>query len=375
MKLSAVLLPSLLCAASASAQYLSAGWNPGQPVPPNPGDAPPPAQTFERAASPSPAPSADASQTPAPAPPAPASSGASIVGGLAVLLGLDKLLTAGPVASLLGKAGVNVSEAIALGAQSPWDQRIPLITDENFEEVIVNEPLTPEEEKERVWFLIISVTAGSNNAAVSKFVDESFDQAYNETLIAGDLPHVRWGRIDYISVTYLTTKWAIWTGPYIVVLTDRGQTLRFFKADRVRITPELLRELLVEEFWRNSPPWKTNFAPGGKREWVLHYYALGLTRVFNFLNRFPRWILMIASGAFASLVMRLLHRNPSPAADAGAGAVQKRTAEEKEAKAKAVVPAASDASSTAVGSSAAAPSTTGASPSKSKGKQRKNAKK
>ena len=54
-------------------------------------------------------------------------------------------------------------------------------------------------------------------------------------------------------------------GPYLIVLTDRGQTLRFYKADRVRVTPELLRELLTEELWRNTAPWKTNFAPGGKR--------------------------------------------------------------------------------------------------------------
>ena len=31
------------------------------------------------------------------------------------------------------------------------------------------------------------------------------------TLIENDLPNVRWGRIDYMSVTYLTTKWAVWT--------------------------------------------------------------------------------------------------------------------------------------------------------------------
>ena len=54
-------------------------------------------------------------------------------------------------------------------------------------------------------------------------------------------------------------------GPYLVVLKDRGQTLRFYKADRVRISKELIRELLTEELWRETPPWKSNFAPGGKR--------------------------------------------------------------------------------------------------------------
>ncbi|EIW61597.1 uncharacterized protein TRAVEDRAFT_143534 [Trametes versicolor FP-101664 SS1] len=297
MKLSSILLSSLLCAASASAQYFSEGWQPGQQQQqPNlaanapPLHAPPPAQTFDRAAP---------TDKPAPAPQS-----------LTSLLDINRLLTAGPVASLFGKMGVNITEAVARSAESPWDLRIPFITDENFDEVIVREELTPEEEAERVWFLIISVTAGQNNA-ISKFVDQSFDEAYNQTVTAGDLPHVRWGRVDYINVTYLTTKWAIWSGPYLVIITDRGQTLRFYKADRVRVTADLLRDLLTEEHWRNTQPWKTNFAPGGKREWILHYYAFGLMHAFNFVNRFPRWMLMIGSGMIASLVMRLLHKSPA----------------------------------------------------------------
>ena len=45
---------------------------------------------------------------------------------------------------------------------------------------------------------------------ISRLVDEQFDAAYNESVIAGDLPDVRWGRIDYMNVTYITTKWNIW---------------------------------------------------------------------------------------------------------------------------------------------------------------------
>ena len=45
---------------------------------------------------------------------------------------------------------------------------------------------------------------------ISKLVDKQFDIAYNETVLANDLPDVRWGRVDYLNVTYLTTKWNIW---------------------------------------------------------------------------------------------------------------------------------------------------------------------
>jgi hypothetical protein len=37
-----------------------------------------------------------------------------------------------------------------------------------------------------------------------------FDSAFNVTELEGGLPGVRWGRIDYLNVTAITTKWAIW---------------------------------------------------------------------------------------------------------------------------------------------------------------------
>ena len=141
MKLSGILFGSLLCAASAHAQYFSAGWSPGQKAPGSAEQAPPePAYTFDPAAQ-------------------AASDAASGAGSSGKRLGfMDRLLTSGPVASLFGKLGVNVSDAVARSA-SPWDERIPLIMDENFGEMIVNETLTAEEERERVWFLIMCVSS------------------------------------------------------------------------------------------------------------------------------------------------------------------------------------------------------------------------
>ena len=40
--------------------------------------------------------------------------------------------------------------------------------------------------------------------------DEKFDEAYDISAKENDLPHVRWGRIDYMNVTALTTKWVVW---------------------------------------------------------------------------------------------------------------------------------------------------------------------
>lgn len=58
--------------------------------------------------------------------------------------------------SLLGKVGVNLS-AVFNATNDIWDPRIPLITDDNYDEIIVNEPLTPEEEQKRTWFIVMYV--------------------------------------------------------------------------------------------------------------------------------------------------------------------------------------------------------------------------
>ncbi|KAG1815938.1 uncharacterized protein BJ212DRAFT_1504239 [Suillus subaureus] len=75
-----------------------------------------------------------------------------------------------------------------------------------YAEMAVNETLTPDEQRERVWFLMITVTTGQLEG-ISKFVDYAFDATYNYTrLEKGELPRVRFGRIDYLNVMSITTK-------------------------------------------------------------------------------------------------------------------------------------------------------------------------
>ena len=56
----------------------------------------------------------------------------------------------------------------------------------------------------------LSTASASQGSGMSLYADKQFDEAYNTTLIENDLPHVRWGRVDYMNVTYMTTKWAVW---------------------------------------------------------------------------------------------------------------------------------------------------------------------
>ena len=136
-----------LLASLASAQYASSGWQPGQTVraqrvqqpaydPANPRAVPQPPQP----------PSANEQQpTPAAAP---------IRGGDF----FSRLLASGPLGGMFQKAGVNISRAIEnQHIDESWDTRIPLIYDDTFNDTVVNEKLTLEEEAKRVWFLIVCV--------------------------------------------------------------------------------------------------------------------------------------------------------------------------------------------------------------------------
>ncbi|KAI6127383.1 hypothetical protein EDD16DRAFT_283431 [Pisolithus croceorrhizus] len=277
MRLKALPLGLLVITGVANAQYFSAGWTPGQPIPTEPAAAPMswPHVSQETGSNHASAPSKF----------------------------LDEVVTVGPVSAIMSLVGLNISGT----RDVDWDERIPLISDSNYHDIIVNEELSPEEEGKRVWFLIITVTAGQPDG-ISKYVDTVFDQTYNYTLDKGDLPHVRFGRIDYIDVTSITTKWAVWSAPTLVVLQDRGQTLRFYQGGRMHLSAEFLYRFLKEEVWRMKEPWRSAFSPGGQREWVLDYVALVLSTVYSFLVRVPRWVMYVASGGAASVIINLLHK-------------------------------------------------------------------
>ena len=141
MKLHGCLLAALaVCAPLVRAQYFSDGWQPGQPTTQASNAAP--TGGFDPAAS---------------------QAAAAAEGGPASTQGnfLERVLTSGPFASFFAKTGVNITERLeaAHAAQAAmWDQRIPLITDENYNDLIVNETFaSEEEERARVWFIVMCV--------------------------------------------------------------------------------------------------------------------------------------------------------------------------------------------------------------------------
>ncbi|RXW25174.1 hypothetical protein EST38_g694 [Candolleomyces aberdarensis] len=284
MKVNAALLGGLLtlCSIPVQAQYFSEGWKPGQAV-----------QDTATAANP-----ASTGWSPGQKSGSDSSEGTS-----ASSFDFNTFLV-----STLNKLGFNVSLPEATG-HGLWDERIPLITDANYQDLIVNEEFASDEEaSKRTWALIITTSASNKADAISKFVDQMFDSAYNTSVDENDLPNVRWGRIDYFNVTYLTTKWNVWQAPYLVILKDRGQTLRFYRPTQIRVREDAFREFLLTEGYSVSPPWSGLWAPGGEREWILELFAVYMTKAYNVFTKVPTFLIYIISGGLGSIILSFMHR-------------------------------------------------------------------
>ena len=126
--------------ASANAQYFSAGWSPGQKQP----------EPQERVAS----------KPPVPVAAEPAKATPMTPLSLLNLFDTSKILKSGPSVALFNRFGVNITERMETASLSKiWDERVPLITDDNYDDLIVNEALTEQEEIDRVWIIAMYVSS------------------------------------------------------------------------------------------------------------------------------------------------------------------------------------------------------------------------
>jgi hypothetical protein len=116
---------------SASASYFSSGWSPG-------------ATTTGGVAAPSPALTGSQAE---------ATSATSSGGGFDWTV----ILKQGPIGDLFKFAGINVTERLeqarkTAAANVPYDVRIPLITDENYESLVKEED---DPNRDDTWFMVV----------------------------------------------------------------------------------------------------------------------------------------------------------------------------------------------------------------------------
>ncbi|KAB5592761.1 hypothetical protein CTheo_3829 [Ceratobasidium theobromae] len=292
MRLVILLVASLT---SSYAQYFSEGWKPGQPVPTD--------TTALETGESIPAPTA-----------APTSTQAATWNWSEFSskhLDFGRIMTEGPIASALSGVGINASyhleQARLRASERGWDDRVPFLTDENYKSLVKDETFdTPEEAEKRTWFVIVTI---GKQDTMSKLVDEAFDAAYQRALDAGDAPHVRWARVDYLAVTELTTEWMVWKPPTIIVIREKGNSFRFYQPNQIRLRPELLHEFIATEGWKETRPWSGPWAPGGSLQPYLHTFAVLSRQTYNTISMFPRWVILMLTGLLGSLLINTFHRN------------------------------------------------------------------
>jgi hypothetical protein len=156
MRCSSLLAVFALSVASARAQYFSEGWQPGQPAStPSVATEAEDDSGFE---------SHGDSQAQGQANPkaertyySPPKPEGTPLTSLKDLTDINKVLKSPTSVNLFRAFGINITERVDAAAArlNPWDDRIPLITDDNYVDLVVNEELSEEEEKSRAWMLVV----------------------------------------------------------------------------------------------------------------------------------------------------------------------------------------------------------------------------
>ncbi|KNZ45267.1 uncharacterized protein VP01_831g8 [Puccinia sorghi] len=209
------------------------------------------------------------------------------------------------------------------------------ITDENYEEVIESEldSIRPGwgSDQDTVW--VISVVATDRSSIL---LDEQFDKLASNSSLAINpppprqredepevvqkdpadqflfKPHIRFARIDYMGNTdFILTKWLIFKCPVLVVITKRGQEIRFFKTGAVPPQAEHLGDFIREERYLHKAVWNTAFSRGNSGEWVLTMMGKGFQRFHMLTDRVPGWLLMIGTSMLGTSLMQWLHKSTS----------------------------------------------------------------
>jgi hypothetical protein len=58
---------------------------------------------------------------------------------------------------------------------------------------------------------------------------------------------------------------SLYSAPSLVLVKDRGKTLRFYRPQQLRLKDDALLQFLKVDGWKSTPPWSSSYAPGGSK--------------------------------------------------------------------------------------------------------------
>jgi hypothetical protein len=79
------------------------------------------------------------------------------------------------------------------------------------------------------------------------------------------IPSTHWARLDFVTEPELCTRWLMFRTPSIVIVSRRGEELRFLQPTGLAPSGEGLYGLVKAGEWRDAPAWKSRYGPGGDR--------------------------------------------------------------------------------------------------------------
>ncbi|ORX34994.1 hypothetical protein BD324DRAFT_652717 [Kockovaella imperatae] len=110
------------------------------------------------------------------------------------------------------------------------------------------------------------------------------------------LKHVKWARIDYVDEWKLCARWQIFRPPYLVIITDGGENLRFFSARQFPAKGEVILNYIKSGQWKEIPPWKGMFGPGGRLSFFVDLYIKPQERLAERFGNIPPIVWMLVFG-------------------------------------------------------------------------------
>jgi hypothetical protein len=84
----------------------------------------------------------------------------------------------------------------------------------------------------------------------------------------------------------------------------------------LRVEPETLYKFLEQQAYLKTRDWSStsSFAPGGRNEYILHYFARAMEWTYDRVIMIPRWLFVSITGVLGTLLIQLIHNADSKSA-------------------------------------------------------------
>ncbi|KAK8844622.1 hypothetical protein IAR55_006469 [Kwoniella newhampshirensis] len=231
----------------------------------------------------------DASSTPA------AASAAGDAGGEGVVDMVKRLV----------KAGLN-GQTTDVEAQKEADLKdgIVRLTDENIDEVIQGGS------EDDVWLVLV-------HGLPTELESSKVVEVHKNTSILAKANTLRtefkFARLNYVDEWKTCSRWMLFKPPWLVIITDKGEKLRFVRGNQIKTDPEILWTIFEKGNWDTAPLWESEWAKGGNRAWLIELYIDLTARITKYTARIPKWPLMILVSWAGQALLQWLHRPRTPA--------------------------------------------------------------